>query len=265
MSGPINSTRPTQLREIGFDTWREWDETIAELRLYFIYNYQDMRTIIPDPLRLHEVAAYKEYKMTVVTDEAEYKALDQNTEIGRDLANFMIQLSQEMMQEECDRQNIEKRKAYSVIRSMCSARLNLTLRTDEEFIACATNDPLQLLAIVKRVIFSRRSPYEIEMHRADAFRDWYNLKMRRGEDVKSYGDRALKIYNKMVPTVTAEGQLPTPAQQGMLFVFRLNDEVESLRSYKSFLNMTLLIREEDYYPKTLIAAIIQAKNIERRR
>ena len=257
-----SSSRPTQLQEMGFDTWREWDANMANLKSFFLDNYQDMHTIIPDPL---SSAAYKSYEIALVKDETDYKALDRNTEVGKALARSMVEAYLESiaeMRSKSERQSIEKTKAYYVIRSMCSDELNLFLGPDEEFIACDIDDPLTLLAIIKRLIFSRRTPYEVEVDRIPAFRNWYTLKMGRGEDVTKYGHRAVKLYSRLVTTASKPGQLPTPAEQGMMFVVGLDDGVQAFRHYKYHLKHMLMILKDNLYPKTLTEAIDQAMRVK---
>lgn len=260
-----SSSRPTQLQEIGFDTWREWDANMANLKSFFMDNYQDMHTIIADPLSSADSAAYKSYETTMVKDKADYKTLDRNTEVGKALARSMVEAYLESipkMSSKIERQSIEKTKAYYVIRSMCSDELNLFLGPDEEFIACDIDDPLTLLAIIKRLIFSRRTPYEVEVDRIPASRNWYTLKMGRGEDVTKYGHRAVKLYNRLVTTASQPGQLPTPAEQGMMFVVGLDDGVQAFRHYKYHLKHMLMMLKDNLYPKTLTEAIDQAMRVK---
>ena len=133
---------------------------MVDLKGYFRDHFQDMSSICPDPMKATGPApAYIVYKARSIPVGA-FKDLDLTTPEGmawKELRMAAYKDSINLANRRMDRQDQEKGTAYEIIRSMCSASLNIILTSDKEFTDMTSNDPLQLLNILKRLIKGRRA------------------------------------------------------------------------------------------------------------
>ena len=95
-----------------------------------------------------------------------------------------------------------------------------------------SNDPLQLLDILKRLITSKVDGH-VEHDRSDALEEWYTLRMRDGEDVATYSKRAAKATERMVATQVERTRIPTDVQQAFGYIKGLNSKVAVYEEYKN--------------------------------
>jgi hypothetical protein len=147
-----------------------------------------------------------------------------------------------------DKQALEKETAYGIIRSMCSTSLNIILTSDKEFAEMTTNDPLQLLGILKRLITSKVDGH-VEHDRSDALEEWYTLRMREGEDLATYSKRAAKAIERMAT------RIPTDVQQAFGYIKGSNSKVAVYGEYKNYLSNAMVTLKTDKYPITMAEAI----------
>jgi hypothetical protein len=183
-------TKPDELPEIKHNSWLELDDMMLALKEFLRCNFQELESIIQDPMRLLNIAGYTQYVMPTLRPEELAGITEANDPLGilkqTVLLLFRAKIASHMQKTE--KQMLDRVSAFLVIRSMCSPQLNAILIVDPIFIAVATNDPFALLAAIKNVVTSRCDG-NIELERAQALRDWYTLTMREGEDVVDYGRR----------------------------------------------------------------------------
>jgi hypothetical protein len=249
--------RPEELPEITHNCWKEWDEILMILKEYFRRNFQDLESICPDPMRITEAPAYVDYPPPTLDADAIGELTDKNDPLGLQkqiiLLTFRAQLS--TITTKRDKQALEKGSAYRVIRSMCSPQLNALLVVNPKFLAVSTDDPLALLAVIKTVVTSRTDGLDVELDRDQALRDWYTLTMSTGEDIITYGRRAVKTYERIGTSGVPETHWPTPKQQARRFIEGLSNSVSTYTDYKNYLSNSLSVNSIDIFPKTLVAAI----------
>ena len=249
-------TRPEELPEITHDCWPIWDEILMTLKEYFRKHFQDLESICPDPMMLAERPAYATYQMPTL-DAVEVGLLTElNDPMGlrREMILLMFRTQLTSVTQKLDKQLVDKGSAYRVIRSMCSPQLNAILMVHPGFMAVSKTDPLGLLAVIKTVVTSR-SDGNVELDRDEALRDWYCLSMHPGEDIISYGTRAVKRYDRLVNTGVQKGKMPTPKEQSLRFIDGLSNLVPTYTDYKNHISNTLLFTKEDVSPSSLVAAI----------
>ena len=155
----------------------------------------------------------------------------------------------------------DRRSAYRLIRSMCSPSLNAILVVEANFIAVKFDDPLGLLDVIKSVVTSRCDS-NLELERSQALRDWCTLTMSTGEDIVTYGRRALKLFDRLAAT-GVPAQIPYAKQQSMRFTDGLSSTVQVYHDYKNYLSSSLECTAIDIYPKTLVEAINGATRFHR--
>ena len=117
-----------------------------------------------------------------------------------------------------------------------------------------SNDPLQLLDILKRLITSKVDGH-VEHDRSDALEEWYTLRMRDGEDVATYSKRAAKATERMVATQVERTRIPTDVQQAFGYIKGLNSKVAVYEEYKNYLSNAMVTMKLDKYPVTMAEAI----------
>jgi hypothetical protein len=151
------------------------------LKGYFRDHFQDMSSICPDPMKVTGPApAYIVYKAPSIPAGA-IKDIDLKTPEGmaeKDLRMASYKDSITLANRKTDKQALEKETAYEIIRSMCSTSLNMILTSDEEFSEMTTNDPLQLVNILKRLITSKAERH-VEYDRSDALEEKVHLEDER--------------------------------------------------------------------------------------
>ena len=86
-------------------------------------------------------------------------------------------------------------------------------------------------------------------------RDRYSLTMSNGEDLISYGRRAVKTYERIGTSGVPETHFPTPKQQARRFIEGLSSSVPTYNDYKNYLSNSLAVSNSDVYPTTLVSAI----------
>ena len=250
-------SRPAGLPEITHECIKEWDDISADLKEYFRENYQDLQSILPDPVCITLIPGYKQYLRPHI-EEAEVQAiLPENDPGGINKLLFMGHWSGQnaVYLKAVQQQQYDKISAYRVIRSMCSPQLNHMLSTDEAFLeGGATEDPLQLLTIIKRLISARTDGNE-ELDQMKAHGDWLTMRMLDGEATIIYGRRAVKMFEKLSQTGMTEAELPTPRRQSMRFIDGLDSGVPAHHAYKLYLINSKQQLNTDIYPATLVDAI----------
>jgi hypothetical protein len=251
------SGRPTSLKEISHLGWREWDGHMVDLKGYFRDHFQDMSSICPDPMKATGPApAYIVYRARSIPVGA-FQDIDLATTEGmaeKELRMAAYKDSITLANRKMDKQDQEKGTAYEIIRSMCSASLNIILTSDKEFTEMTSNDPLQLLNILKRLITSKVDGH-VEHDRSDALEEWYTLRMRDGEDVAMYSKRAAKAIERMVATKVEKTRIPTDVQQAFGYIKGLNSKVAVYEEYKNYLSNAMVTMKLDKYPVTMAEAI----------
>ena len=91
--------------------------------------------------------------------------------------------------------NADKETVFHVIRSMCSIPLNTILGADVEYMRLSSEDPLELLRILRKLVTTKCNGH-VEHDRTDAMTEWYTIKMLDNEDIASYNRRVAKGQNK---------------------------------------------------------------------
>jgi hypothetical protein len=129
---------------------------------------------------------------------------------------------------------------------------NIILTSDKEFSEMMTNDPLQLLNILKRLITSKADGH-VEYDRS--LEEWYTLRMRDGEDIAMYSKRAAKAIERMVVTKVEQNRIPTDVQQAFGYIKGLNSKVAAYGEYKNYLSNAMETMKLDKYPTTMAEAI----------
>jgi hypothetical protein len=198
------------------------------LKEFLWCNFQDLESIIPDPMRLLDIAGCIQYVMPIlrpgelagITEENDPSGIRKQTV----LVLFRAKITSHM--QKTKKQMLDRASAYRVIRSMCSPQLNADLVVDPTFIAVGTNDPLALLAAIKSVVTSRCDG-NIELERAQALRDWYTLSMREGEDIVDNGRRSVKLCERLTSTGVPEPQRPRPKEQSLRFIDGMSSSIST--------------------------------------
>jgi hypothetical protein len=257
-------TKPDELPEIKHNSLLDWDDMMLGLKEFLRCNFQDLESIIPDPMRLFDIAGYIQYVMPILRPEELAGITEENDPLGirkqTVLTLFRAKIASHMQKTE--KQMLDRASAYRVIRSMCSPQLNAILVVDPTFIAVETNDPLALLAAIKNVV-TCRCDGNIELKRAQALRDWYTLTMREGEDVVDYGKRSVRFYEGLTSTGVPEPQRPRPKEQSLRFIDGLSSSISTYLDYKNYLSNSLTVTGVDIYPTNLVAAINSATKFHR--
>jgi hypothetical protein len=195
---------------------------MVDLKGYFRDHFQDMSSICPDPMKVTGPAhAYIVHKAASIPAGA-FKDIDLKTPEGmaeKDLRMALYKDSITLANRKTDKQALEKETAYEIIRSMCSTSLKIILTSDIELSEMMTNDPLQILNILKRLITSKAHGH-VEYDQSDALEEWYTLRMRDEEDVAMYSKRAAKAITKV-----EKNRIQRDEQQAFGYIKGLNSKV----------------------------------------
>jgi hypothetical protein len=63
-------TKPDELPEIKHSSWLDWDDMMQGLKEFLRCNFQDLESIISDPMRLLDIAGYVQYVMPSLSADA---------------------------------------------------------------------------------------------------------------------------------------------------------------------------------------------------
>jgi hypothetical protein len=133
-------TKPDELPEIIHNSWLEWDDMMLGLKEFLRCNFQDLESIIQDPMCLLDTAGYIQYVMPTLRPEELAGITEVNDLLGilkqTVLLLFRAKIASHMQKTE--KQMLDRVSAYRVIRSICSPHLNAILVVDPTFIAVAT-------------------------------------------------------------------------------------------------------------------------------
>ena len=74
--------------------------------------------------------------------------------------------------------------------------------------------------------------------------------MSTGEDIVTYGRRAVKLSDRLAATGVPVAQIPDTKQQSMRFIDGLSSTVQVYHDYKNYLSNSLECTAIDIYPKS---------------
>lgn len=258
------SGRPSSLREMSEGSWREWDNHMIELKAYLRDNYPDLHTICPDPMRVGGLpTGYKTFPKEPL-DKAALAACT-NDEDGAEERKMIFAVHRETLVATNKRrikQNKDKETVFHVIRSMCSVPLNTILGADVEYMGLKSEDPLELLRILRKLVTTKCNGH-VEHDRTDAMTEWFNIQMLDNEDIASYSRRVAKGLDRIRNTGVEEYQIPRPDQQAFVFIRGLSNKVPMYAEYKNYLSDALETLKTDVYPKNLADAIHNSSRFHR--
>jgi hypothetical protein len=119
---------------------------VITLKEYFRVHFQDMESILPDPLMLTIAPAYVTYPPPPLDLAKAATSTDTTDPTGCQkkalMAHYNLKLQAVNKKEE--QQLLDKKSAYRLIRTMLSAQLNLLLVADPKFAVVPTDDPLRV-------------------------------------------------------------------------------------------------------------------------
>jgi hypothetical protein len=75
-------TKPDELPEIRHNSWLEWDDMMLGLNEFLRCNFQDLESIIHDPMRLLDIAGYIQYVMPTLRPEELAGITEANDPLG---------------------------------------------------------------------------------------------------------------------------------------------------------------------------------------
>jgi hypothetical protein len=141
-------TKPDELQEIKHNSWLDWDEMMLALKEFLRCNFQDLESIIPDPMRLLDIAGYIQYTMPILRPEelAGITEVNDPLGIGKQTVLLLFRAKITSYMQKTEKQMLDRASTYRVIRSMCPPQLNAILIVNPTFIAVDKTDPLALLA-----------------------------------------------------------------------------------------------------------------------
>ena len=264
VKGPLGRKPiPEGLIEISHDCHTDWDYIMALLKDYFRDKYQDLESICQDPMTMTIAPEYWVYEPPKATERELAAITKEKDPTGDKNKIFMGLLSGRNSHyiKLVGQQELDKKSAYGVIRSMCSPQLNSMLSVDAAFLACAKNNPLALLNAIKRLVTTRKDGNE-ELDRQKALSEWFGLKMDHGEAMLSYGRRAVKTFERLTTTGIPAEEQPKPKQQSMRFIDGLDGSIPAYHGYKMYLINAKQQTDQDIYPETLVEAIMRATRFE---
>jgi Zinc knuckle len=249
-------TKFDELQEIKHNSWLDWDDMMLGLQEFLWCNFLDLESIIPDPMRLLDIAGYIQYIMPILRPEelADIKEANDPLFIRKQTVLLLFRAKIASHMQKTEKQMLDRASAYRVVSSMCSPQLNAILVVDPTFIAVGTNDPLALLAAIKSVVTSKCDG-NIELERTQALRDWYTPTMRECEDVVDYRRRSVKLCERLTSTGVPEPQRPRLKEQSLRFINGLSSSISTYLDYKNYISNSLAVTGVDIYPATLVAAI----------
>ena len=250
------SGRPTGLPEIQHDCWREWDEHLVILKEYLRVHFQDIESICPDPMMIMVAPAYVNYVAPALDLGVAATFTPETDPTGCKKKGLMAlwNLKLQAMNKKQEQQLLDKKSTYRLIRTMLSPQLNSLLVAEPRFALVPTDDPLQLLAVVKSVVTSRCDG-NTSLERVTALRDWYTLQMSNAEDITAYGTRTARLVERLTNIGVAESKRPSDIDQSTQFINGLNSFNTAYRDYKTYLHNSLECGKTDLQPKILLEAI----------
>jgi hypothetical protein len=114
--------------ELSHTGWREWPDTEVRLLAHFVVNFQDLYTIFLDLIRPNAVPAYKTLAPTAPQLAAFKEATDSDGDTKKYFLDGFKERRQAMLKLHTTHM-VDREKAYRLLRSLCTAKLNALLAT----------------------------------------------------------------------------------------------------------------------------------------